>query len=487
MSDKDQQPLSALAESRGAKEYEESQLLASFLAPRLPVKDRLAAGKALRKQIPRAALAEYRPPSGRIDPVSVLEAQAKSRLPHLVPLRHTRMLASPFAFLRGAAAIMASDIGAAPTTGIRVQACGDMHVSNFGVFASAERNLVFGINDFDETYPAPWEWDLKRLTTSCVVAGRYLGFDEIQCEEAVRSAVSTYRQRMRGYADMSYLDLWYSTMDDEDVLAILSPKVRKRAMQVLDKARTRTHLQVLGKMTDLVDDEHRIREEAPYVVRETHTEDGTAIVKALDAFMQSYVQSMQDDRRFLLERYRIMDVARKVVGVGSVGTRCWVVFLAGKDAGDPLFLQVKEAQPSVLAPHQPPLATGHQGRRIISGQRLIQGAPDIFLGWGSIGGRDFYVRQLRDMKGGIDLVPGATKPQSFIEYAGLCGWALALAHAKSGDAAMIAGYVGKGQALDEALALFARAYAAQTEHDHAAMAMAARSGRIQVAEGGGDD
>jgi uncharacterized protein (DUF2252 family) len=378
---------------------------------------------------------------------------------------------------------MNADLAATPTTGIMVQACGDMHVSNFGVFASPERNLVFGINDFDETLPGPWEWDLKRLAASAVVAGRYLGADGSQCEEAVRTAVSAYRDRMSEYTQMGHLAVWYARIDDQAVLSALSPQVRKRAKKLIAKARQRTHLQVLDKMTDLVDDQHRIREEAPVVVHETHTADGTPILRALDAFLQAYVASLPDDRRTLLARYRLVDVARKVVGVGSVGTRCWVMLLAGNDAADPLFLQFKEAQASVLEPYGAPSPFDNHGRRVVAGQRLIQGAPDVFLGWGEVLGTHFYVRQLRDMKGSAELDPTKTTVPAFVEYCGLCGWALALAHAKSGDPAMIAGYVGKSDALDQAMAKFATAYTDQTDRDYEALAAASRGGRIVAAAG----
>lgn len=448
--------------------------------------ERLAAGKALRRLVSRRAHAEFNIPDNREDPIAILEAQAQTRLPELVPVRYARMLASPFAFLRGSAAVMIGDIAPAVTTGITVQACGDMHVSNFGVFASAERNLVFGINDFDETHIGGWEWDLKRLTASAVVAGRFLGADRVLCEEAARAVVRSYRDRMRQYAHMGYLELWYANITETALLNVLPPESRKRAAQHIDKARQRTHLQVLEKMTDLVDDQQRIVEVHPLIVRTETTGTGRPIAEALELFLRDYLASVGADRRFLLSRYRIVDVARKVVGVGSVGTRCWVIYLQGKDAGDPLFLQVKEAQPSVLAPYAGNLTTDNpaienQGHRVVSGQRLIQGAPDIFLGWGEQDGIQYYVRQLRDMKGGVEFDPTKFRIASLPDYCGLCGWALALAHAKSGDAAMLAGYVGKSEDLDAALAKFAYAYADRTERDYDLLAAAARQGRIQVA------
>ncbi len=457
-----------------------------FMATRPSVAERLAAGKALRQQVSRRAHAEFNIADNRQDPIAILEAQAKTRLPELVPVRHARMLTSPFAFLRGSASVMIGDIAPAVTSGLTVQACGDMHVANFGVFASAERNLVFGINDFDETYRGAWEWDLKRLTASAVVAGRFLGGDRVLCETAARAVVQSYRQYMRQYANLGYLELWYANITEADLLKALPPESRKRASQIVGKARQRTHLQVLDKMTDLVDNQQRIVEIRPLIVREQTTSTGRPIAEALELLLRDYLASMGVDRRFLLSRYRILDVARKVVGVGSVGTRCWVIYLQGKDANDPLFLQVKEAQPSVLAPYVGNLSTdspanGNQGHRVVAGQRLIQGAPDIFLGWGEQDGIQYYVRQLRDMKGGVEFDPTKFRVASLPDYCGLCGWALALAHAKSGDAAMLAGYVGKSEDLDEALAKFAHAYADQTERDYDLMAAAARQGRIQVA------
>lgn len=452
----------------------------------LSVAERLAAGKALRQTVKRSAHAEYQPPVDR-DPIAILETQAKTRLPDLVPIRYARMLTSPFAFLRGAAAIMIHDIAPAPTTGINVQACGDMHLTNFGVFASVERNLIFGINDFDETYPGAWEWDLKRLVASAVVAGRFLGGDRVLCETAVRATVQSYRQHLQDYAEMGYLELWHDNITEAELLQKLPDSVQKRATPLLDKAKRRNHLQVLKKITALVDQQHHLIESPPLVVRVEKTASGQPIVEAIGELMQDYFASLNPDRRLLLSRYRILDVARKVVGVGSVGTRCWVLYLEGIDADDPLFLQIKEAQPSVLAPYSATKCgyrspDDHQGHRVVIGQRLIQGAPDIFLGWGNLDGVQYYVRQLRDMKGGVKLEPGQFSPASLPAYCGLCGWALALAHAKSSDAAMLAGYMGKSEALDDALVKFAHAYADQTERDHEQLAIAAKQGRIPVAE-----
>jgi uncharacterized protein (DUF2252 family) len=450
------------------------------------VEQRLAKGKLLRTNFPIEKQGEYKPAADRADPVSILEEQGKSRLPDLVPIRYARMLTSPFAFLRGAAAIMAADLAASPPTcGISVQACGDMHVANFGIFASAERNLIFGINDFDETLPGPWEWDLKRLVASIVASGRFLGANDNLCEKAVRAAVMSYRKRMKEFAQMGNMELWYTTIGEKDILKTLSTSARKGLKKITAKARTRTHLQVLGKMTDLVGEKYRLRVNAPFIVRETHTQMGMPIEEALELVLKSYFNSIGDDRKNLLQHYHITDVARKIVGVGSVGTRCWIIFLTGNSDNDPLFLQVKEAQPSVLEPFVGKSVYPNPGQRVVAGQKLIQGAPDIFLGWGEMeNGFKFYVRQLRDMKGGVEFDPEKVKIQNLPQYCKLCSWALALAHAKSGDAAMIAGYAGDSEELDKAMVRFAFAYADQTEKDYNALAAAGKSGRIKVARAG---
>jgi uncharacterized protein (DUF2252 family) len=459
------------------------ELIDHFQSKRQSIEERIASGKELRKTYPRNMQGEYKPSEKRANPVSVLKAQAKTRLPELVPIRYARMLTSPFAFLRGGAAIMAADLAAnGRTTGITVQACGDLHLANFGVFASAERNLVFGINDFDETLPGPWEWDLKRLCASIVACGRFLGANKKMCQEAVLAAVKSYRKRMLEYAYMGNLDLWYATISEKDILKSLARTAMKGAEKIMAKARTSTHMQVLGKLTDLVDNKYLLKENAPFIVRETHTKDGTPMKEALGLFLESYFNSLADDRKTMLQRYRIVDIARKVVGVGSVGTRCWVVFLTGNHSEDPLFLQLKEAQPSVLEKYVSKSIYANQGQRVVIGQRLIQAAPDIFLGWFEQGGINFYVRQLRDMKGGVEFDPKKVRIENIDQYSSLCGWAAALAHAKSGDAAMIAGYLGKSDELDEAMVRFAFAYADQNEKDYQALVAAAKSGIIKVAD-----
>jgi uncharacterized protein (DUF2252 family) len=449
------------------------------------IETRIAEGKALRNQFPREKQGIYQPAANRLDPISILEQQAKTRVPELVPIRYARMLTSPFAFLRGAAAIMAADLAAsAPTCGIKVQTCGDAHMANFGVFASAERNIVFGINDFDETLPGPWEWDLKRLVASVVVGGRFLGANDKQCEAAVRATVASYRLRMKKFAYRGHLELWYYTITEDKILKTLTLAEQKRLQRLTMRARERTNLQVLGKMTDLVDNKIQIKVNVPFIVRATHSESGRQIEETLHMLLESYFKSLADDRKYLLKHYKIADVARKVVGVGSVGTRCWVIYLTGNDAEDPLFLQVKEAQTSVLEPYVGESDYSNHGQRVVAGQRLIQGAPDIFLGWGEQDGYHFYIRQLRDMKGGVEFDPSKVRLENFSAYVTLCAWALALSHAKSGDAARISGYVGNSTELDDAMVRFGFSYADQTKKDHEALVAAVKSGRIKAANSG---
>lgn len=457
------------------------KLLHHFESKQKTIEERFEEGKSLRSKCKRLSLGTYKTPAKRPDPVALLEKQAKTRIQELIPIRYARMLASPFAFLRGSAAIMAGDIAASRNhSGLFVQACGDMHVSNFGVFSSAERNLIFGINDFDETLPAPFEWDLKRLVTSIVASGRFVGADKKLCEESIRSAVSTYRKKMKQYAEMGNLELWYSTINEKDVLGALDSSARAGAEKMMGKARTRTHMQVLGKLTDIIDEKYLMRENAPFIVRATHMENGKPIREGISMFLESYFKSLADDRASLLKRYRITDVVKKVVGVGSVGTRCWIVFLTGNHSDDPLFLQLKEAEPSAMAPFVSKSGYSNEGQRVVAGQRLIQGAPDIFLGWGEGNNKHYYVRQLRDMKGGVEFDPEKSKVENLPQYTSLCAWAMALAHAKSGDAAMLAGYVGNSEELDDAMVKFAFAYAEQNEKDYNALAKAAKAGKIKV-------
>jgi uncharacterized protein (DUF2252 family) len=458
------------------------QTITYFKSKPKTIEERYAEGKALREKFPRKEQGNYKPDPNRADPISILEEQGKTRLTELVPIRYARMLTSPFAFLRGAAAIMAADLatGTKPT-GINVQTCGDMHVANFGVFASAERNLIFGINDFDETVPGPWEWDIKRLVASIVASGRFLGAKKNLCTESVLATVNSYKKNMRYYSEMGHIELVYATITEKDLQQKLPPSVQKGLKKMTDKARERTHFQVLDKIANIVDNKYRLRDDAPFIVHETHTQSGRTVDEALGLFLESYMLSLADDRKQLLKHYRIIDVARKVVGVGSVGTRCWIVFLLGNHSEDPLFLQIKEAQPSVLEPYTSKSTYSNHGQRVVAGQRLLQAAPDIFIGWGEQDGIHFYVRQLRDMKGGVEFDPNKVNIENMPEYGKLCGWALALAHAKSGDAAMISGYLGKGDEFDQAMVEFAFAYADQTEQDYQALEAAAASGRIKVA------
>ncbi|MCU0360629.1 MAG: DUF2252 domain-containing protein [Bacteroidia bacterium] len=458
-----------------------SKILNHFLSKPQSIDERIEKGKALRAKLPRAKLGEFKPNSKRSNPVAILEKQGKTRLQALVPIRYSRMLSSPFAFLRGAAAIMAEDLSTGPVSGISIQSCGDAHMANFGVFASAERNLIFGINDFDETLTGPWEWDLKRLVASMVIGGRSLGASEDVCREAVLEASAQYRKRMKQYAQMGYLQLRYDSINEKNILDSLNDSARAGAEKIMKKARERTHMQVLGKLTDLVDEKYRLRENAPFLVRETKTETGLPIEEAVGLFFESYTSNLSEDRKYLLQKYRVVDVARKVVGVGSVGTRCWVILLMGNHQDDPLFLQLKEANASVLEPFLKKTNYKNHGQRVVEGQRLIQAAPDIFLSWGDINGFQFYVRQLRDMKGGIEFDSEKINVNNLPQYGKLCAWSLAQAHAKSGDAALIAGYVGNSDELDEAMYAFANAYAKQNDKDYAALKAAAKSGKIKVA------
>lgn len=462
-----------------------SDLLAQkFTTPRLTLDERYATGKLLRTKMPREDHAVFQRNAEKVKPIEILLEQAKSRVPQLVPVRHARMLTSPFAYLRGSAAVMAADLESTPVNGMMVQACGDMHVANFGVFASAERNLVFGINDFDETFPAAWEWDVKRLAASAAVVGRFLNGDRIVQQEAAWAVVDSYRKHMREYRKMGYMEVWYAAIDEQDILKAFTQEQRNRAESVIAKARKRTHMQVLDKMTELVDNEQRIIEDSPFIIHATHSLNGRPIKEALGLFLETYMASLGYEKRVLLNNYRVVDIAMKVVGVGSVGTRCWVILLNGAHDEDPLFLQLKEAQKSVLQPYfKSPEKFKNNGMRIVAGQRLIQGSPDIFLGWGEVDKIEFYVRQLRDMKGSAEFIPGESKLSALNNYCALCGWALALAHAKSGDAVMIAGYMGKSDEFIDAVSRFSLRYADQTDKDFQLMKAAAKKGLIEVAKG----
>jgi uncharacterized protein (DUF2252 family) len=437
-------------------------------------------GRAARRVAPRGSHAEWAPAPDRPDPVDLLETQARDRIQELMPLRYSRMMASPFAFMRGSAIIMANDLASTPTSGIHAQLCGDAHLLNFGAYASPERALLFDVNDFDETLPGPWEWDIKRLAASFVVAGRDNGFDAADCREAAQASVASYRQRMAQFSEMGELEVWYSRVGAEEVSGLLSDakkKTTKKLNKALRKARGHDSLQALSKLTRVVDGRRMMNDDPPLLVRLPEGDDIRAQVYAI---LESYKRTLQDDRRHLLDRYRFVDTARKVVGVGSVGTRAYVVLLAGRDEDDPLFLQVKEAGASVLENYVKSNTYEHHGHRVVAGQRLMQAASDIFLGWfRGTGGRDFYWRQLKDMKGSANVE--SMSPDELVLYGGLCGWTLARAHARSGDRAQIAGYLGKGERFDRAIAEFAQAYADQTERDHAALCAAVKSGRLPAA------
>jgi len=443
-----------------------------------------AIGKALRGSVPRAGHAVFSPDGSRADPIDLLESQAVGRLPHLTPIRYGRMLTSPFAFLRGSAIVMAADLATSPITGITVQACGDCHLSNFGIFATPERNIVFDINDFDETLEAPWEWDVKRLAASIVVAGRSRRFKAKEVRRAALAAVAMYRQAMAGFAEMHTLDVWYARLDVGTILDRLDPEMRQVAEKGLAKARTKDHVQALAKLTEVVDGRRQIVDQPPLVMRLPVNDD--IAVRLQDSF-RAYRRTLEDDRRRLLERYKLVDVGLKVVGVGSVGTRCLIALLedpTGADGENPLFLQAKEAGPSVLEAHAGRSRYGNHGQRVVCGQRMTQAASDIFLGWtrDKILDRDYYFRQLRDVKGSIDV--DAVKPEGLTLWGRGCGWTLARAHARSsGAAAEISGYLGSSDSFDEAIGDFAEAYADQTEQDHAALVAAAESGRIRAETG----
>jgi uncharacterized protein (DUF2252 family) len=448
-----------------------ADLLAAMSAPRPPREARMAAGKALRKHVPRSAHAQWAPAAGRA-PLAIIAGQNATRVQALVPLRMERMSASPFAFLRGSAAVMAADLQSTPVTGITVVACGDMHIANCGLFASAERQLVFAINDFDEVYPGPWEWDVKRLAASAAVAALHIGGTRRHAAQAAFAAAESYVRHMHRYAEMGFLETWYDLIDEDRILDAAPPRLHPDIRAATSRARSRGHLRSLGKLTEDTPAGVRLAEDPPILIRETTLSDGTPVSEAFESVFQSYVRSLNFDRARILSRYRLVDVTRKVVGVGSVGTSCWVMLLQGADENDPLFLQVKEARESVLAAHvNTAIPVSNQGRRVVAGQRMIQGSPDIFLGYGAVVGHrlsgDFYVRQLADMKGGFSFDEGQRDwAEKLPRQAALCGWALALAHAKSGDAAMIAGYCGSSDAFPDAIQQFALAYMDQTFADH---------------------
>ena len=455
--------------------------------------DRVARGLATRREIPLESHAVLDTSPLRADPVELLERQAASRVPELVPIRYGRMLVSPFTFYRGAALVMAADLAGTPTTGLRAQLCGDAHLSNFGIFASPERHAIFDLNDFDETLPGSFEWDVKRLAASLEIAGRDNGFKRKERKSLVLAATRSYRESMRGFADQSHLDVWYAHLDVDRELAKIKPLLRPdrvaRTEKLIAKARTRDNLQAFDKLTTTVDGEARIVSDPPLIVPVTELVpelEATELFGRLRALVSAYRRTLTTDRRHLLEQFRLVDMARKVVGVGSVGTRAWILLLEGLDQNDPIILQAKEAQPSVLEEYAGRSLYSNQGQRVVSGQRLMQASSDIFLGWQRTKGvdvvdRDYYLRQLRDWK--MSVPPEQMVPEGMAVYGALCGWTLARAHARSGDRVAITSYLGETDAFDRAIAKFSTAYADLNERDYATLQAAAQDGRIEVQSG----
>ena len=445
--------------------------------------ERSNAGKASRDQVPRSSHAQWSPSADRADPVATITAQNSHRLPWLVPVRHARMAESAFAFYRGSAAIMAADLAATPAMGVPVQLCGDAHLGNFGTFASAERQQVFDVNDFDETLPGPWEWDLKRLAASIVIAARDNGFADDVGRAAAGSAVQAYRDAMARFAETPIQELWYTQLDLQDVRDALPSKAERKVLeQKLAKARKRNSLRALGQLTETVDGKLQIRTQAPLLIplrRLTEHLDPQEMIAAVLENFAGYMDSLPIDRRFLLSRFTVKDIALKAVGVGSVGKRCWLVLAVGRDHGEPLFLQVKEAGASVLEAYLSKSTFDNAGERVVAGRRLVQASPDIFLGWSKTNsGPAYYWRQFHDMKGSADVA--SMSPQQLAKYGQLCGWTLAHGHARSGDPVAIAGYLGGGKTFAKALGEFAVAYADQNDADYAAFRTAIADGRIEA-------
>jgi uncharacterized protein (DUF2252 family) len=463
-------------------------------AAHLSVAERVALGMAARAEVPRAGHAAYTPSADRADPLEVLERQASTRVPELVPIRYGRMLVSPFTFYRGAAMIMAGDLAATPRSGFNVQCCGDAHLSNFGVFASPERRLVFDVNDFDETLPGPWEWDVKRLAVSMLIAAINNGYAVKDQERVVLSTVKAYRNAMASFAGMSNLDVWYAHMDIESTLkelgSQLKPHMAKRTAKTLAKARTRDSMSAFSKLTETVDGRVRFVDQSPLIVPidqlvSDHERD--EMYEGLHQLLRGYRSTLEFDRRVLLEQFELVDFARKVVGVGSVGTRAWIALMLGRDGQDPLILQMKEAEASVFEAVLGASEYSNHGERVVTGQRLMQASSDILLGWlhvdSGIDGqaRDFYGRQLKDWKGSAEVEQMV--PKGMATYGKLCGWTLARAHARSGDRIAIAAYLGGGSSFDRAVLRFSNAYAEQNQRDYQELTAAVASRRIVARPG----
>jgi uncharacterized protein (DUF2252 family) len=467
------------------------------------VNERRTKGQEARTRWPLSGHTGWVPAADRPDPVGLLEAQNLTREPDLVPVRHGRMAVSPFTFYRGAAKIMATDLKDTPTAGLNVQLCGDAHLSNFGAFASPERNLLFDLNDFDETLPGPFEYDVKRMAASFTIAARNNGFTKADTKDATLAAVAAYRQAMAGFAEMGNMEIWYAHLSEQDLMKAIKALAagaqnkkqaaevkegEKRAKKSAEKARTRDSLQALEKLGELVDGRYRIVSQPPVVIpaRDLEAMYGYSADQLEDMIHQefrAYRMTLQEDRRHLLERFEVVDMARKVVGVGSVGTRAFIVLLQGRDERDPLFLQVKEATTSVLEDHLPKSRFKQPGERVVQGQRMMQAVSDIYLGWtkGVEANRWLYWRQLRDMKGSA--LVESMNPVSLGFYAGMCGWTLARAHARSGDAIALAEYLGKSDAFDQSITDFSCRYADQNERDYQAFNQAVQSGRLQATAG----
>jgi uncharacterized protein (DUF2252 family) len=462
--------------------------------PHPSVAERIARGKAARKEVPRAAHALFEPRSGRADPVELLERQAKTRVAELVPIRYGRMLVSPFTFYRGAAMIMAHDLEATPRSGLEVQCCGDAHLSNFGGFASPERRLVFDVNDFDETLPGPWEWDVKRLAASMLIAARDNGFRAKAGERIVLNTVGAYRTAMASFAGMTNLDVWYAHLDLEAALeeygSQFKSNVVKGAKKTIAKARTKDSMAAFSKLTHVIDGQPRIIDQPPLIVpveQLSPGEDRDELFERLHELLRGYRETLEFDRRVLLEQFEFTDLAGKVVGVGSVGTRAWIALLLGRDGQDPLFLQMKEAEASVLEEVLGPSDFPNHGQRVVAGQRLMQATSDIFLGWLHVDAEvegvasDYYVRQLKDWKASAEIEQ--MDPKAMARYGTLCGWTLARAHARSGDRVAIASYLGNGDSFDRALVEFSKAYADQNDRDYQALSAAVDAGTIDAQAG----
>jgi uncharacterized protein (DUF2252 family) len=455
--------------------------------------ERVEVGKSARANLPRSRHGEWAPPAGRTDPLTILEEQERARVQELIPIRHGRMAASPFAFYRGAAAVMASDLAPEPRTGLVVQLCGDAHLVNFGGFAAPDRDLLFDVNDFDETNPGPFEWDVKRLAASLDIAGRDRGFKRVERQDVVSSGAQAYRETIREFAGMPMLQIWYSRLDVAGIERRWGVEASGSAVRNLQrlatKAETKDNLKAFKKLTRIEDGEIRFVSDPPLLVPVSELFSGIEAQRVEDAIagsLRRYRHTLAEDRRHLFDRYRFVDLARKVVGVGSVGTRCWVALLLGQDERDPLFLQVKEADPSVLEKYSGRSRFTNHGQRVVEGQRVMQAASDIMLGWDRIEGadgiaRDFYMRQLWDWK--VSAPVETMTPESLRIYSQVCGWTLARAHARSGDATAIGAYLGSGDVFDKAMVTFADAYAEQNDLDHRALTDAIKSGRMAAATG----